>query len=205
MGRIQGREVGTLFPAEGPVRALLLGEAPGPLGADQSGVPFWGDRAGRLVYQALHAVGMAEVPAEAWGTWDGGRFAAAGLRPVLRGVALGNAFPRCPTDNGETFRAPKDRELRDPANLARLGADLASAAGRCPGRLQVIGLGRRSAWVLDQLQGAPSFDRIVLPHPSAQGLLQAAPDRGRGLRLADLQEAWGHRLQALLAPSPAGS
>ena len=204
MGRIQGREVGALFPAKGPVRILLLGEAPGPLGADQSGLPFWGDRAGRLVYRALEAAGMAEVPPGAWEAWDGARFAACGLRPVLRGAALGNAFPRCPTDNGETFRAPKDRELRDPSNLARLGADLALAAGRCPGRLQVIGLGRRAAWVLDQLPGPPPFDLAVLPHPSAQGLLQAAPDKGRGLRLADLQEAWVQRLQELLMalPSP---
>ena len=205
MGRIQGRRVEALFPPEGPVHVLLMGEAPGPLGADQSGLPFWGDRAGQLVYRALESAGMAEVPAAAWEHWDGGRFAASGLRPLLRGAVLGNAFPACPTDDGERFRAPKDRELRDPANLARLGADLAKAAARCPGRLRIIGLGRRAAWVLDQLMDAPPYDLVVLPHPSAQGLLQAAPEKGRGLKLQDLQDAWVENLKILLTRNARGS
>lgn len=205
MGRIQGRRVEALFPEAGPVRVVLMGEAPGPLGADQSGLPFWGDRAGRLVYQALAAVGMAEVPAEAWEPWDGARFAALGLRPRLHGAVLGNAWPSCPTDDGQTFRAPKDRELREPANLARLGADLANAAERCPGTLRIVGLGRRAAWVLDKLVEPPPYDLIVLPHPSAQGLLQAAPDKGRGLRLQDLQDAWMDNLKAILSRHSHGS
>jgi len=205
MGRIQGRRVEALFPSEGPVHVLLMGEAPGPLGADQSGLPFWGDRAGQLVYRALESAGMAEVPAAAWERWDGGRFAATGLRPLLRGAVLGNAFPACPTDDGERFRAPKDRELRDPANLARLSADLVQAAARCPDRLSLIGLGRRAAWVLDQLTDAPPYDLMVLPHPSAQGLLQAAPGKGRGLRLQDLQDAWVESLKILLLRNARGS
>jgi hypothetical protein len=205
MGRIRGRRVEALFPAEGPVHVLLMGAAPGPLGADQSGLPFWGDRAGQLVYRALEGVGMAEVPAAAWEDWDGGRFAATGLRPSLRGAVLGNAFPSCPTDDGERFRAPKDKELRDPINLARLGADLAKAAVRCPGRLPIIGLGRRAAWVLDQLTDAPPYDLVVLPHPSAQGLLQAAPGKGRGLKLHDLQAAWMENLKLILTRYSRGS
>jgi len=205
MGRIQGRRVEALFPAEGPVHVLLMGEAPGPLGGDQSGLPFWGDRAGQLVYRALERAGMAEVPAAAWEDWDGGRFQAMGLRPTLRGAVLGNAFPCCPTDDGQKFRAPKNGELRDPANLARLGADLAQAAARCPGRLRIIGLGRRAAWVLDQLVDAPPYDLVVLPHPSAQGLLQAAPEKGRGLQLLDLQDAWMENLTTILSHNSHGS
>ncbi|HET6329778.1 MAG TPA: uracil-DNA glycosylase family protein [Holophagaceae bacterium] len=205
MGRIQGRRVEALFPVEGPVHVLLMGEAPGPLGADQSGLPFWGDRAGQLVYRALEGAGLAEVPAAAWEGWDGSRFAATGLRPTLRGAVLGNAFPRCPTDDGEKFRAPKDRELRDPANLARLGADLAKAAALCPGHLRIVGLGRRAAWVLDQLPDAPPYKLIVLPHPSAQGLLQAAPGKGRGLKLQDLQDAWVDDLSSILTQDSPGS
>lgn len=205
MGRIQGRRVEALFPEAGPIRVFLMGEAPGPLGADQSGLPFWGDRAGQLVYRALEAAGMAEVPSAAWEHWDGGRFAHTGLRPRLRGAVLGNAFPACPTDDGASFRAPKDRELRDAANLTRLGADLVRAAGRCPGRLKVIGLGRRAAWVLDQLVDPPAFDLVTLPHPSAQGLLQSAPDRGRGMRLRDLQDAWVDNLKTILLRHPPDS
>lgn len=203
MGRIQGTHVPTLLPDTGPVDVFLMGEAPGPLGADQSGIPFWGDRAGRLVYLALAAAGRAEVPAEAWDLWDGARLQAAGLRPRLRGVALGNAFPRCPTADGERFRAPKDGELRDSDNLRRLASDLQAAADRCPGRLRILGLGRRAAWVLARLPEPPPHDLQVLPHPSAQGLLQAAPDRGRGLRLQDLQEAWTADLAGRLRPGAA--
>ena len=204
MGRIQGTEVGARFPAAGPVRVFLMGEAPGPLGADQSGIPFWGDRAGQLVYRALEGAGMADIPRAAWERWDGGALRAAGLEPALRGAALGNAFPRCPTDDGHRFRAPKDAELRAPANLARLGSELGHAARRCKGRLRIIGLGRRAAWVLDKLEAPPPFELIVLPHPSAQGLLQAAPGKGKGLRLEDLQIAWTERLKSLLMESGAG-
>ncbi len=205
MGRIQGRRVEALFPEAGPIQVLLMGEAPGPLGADQSGLPFWGDRAGQLVYRALEGAGMAQVPAAAWEDWSGSRFAALGLRPQLRGAVLGNAFPCCPTDDGETFRAPKDRELRDPGNLARLSADLSKAASRCPGRLRILGMGRRAAWVLGHVMDAPPFDLVVLPHPSAQGLLQAAPGKGRGMQLRELQNEWVEKVLTLLTQHPPGS
>lgn len=205
MGRILGTMVPAHFPEAGPVHAFLMGEAPGPLGADQSVIPFWGDRAGLLVYRALEAAGMATIPAAAWQRWQGGDLKTAGLRPALRGAALGNAFPRCPTDDGDHFRAPKDAELRSEPNLERLGTELRQAAERCPGRLRIIGLGRRAAWILDRIEDAPPYDLVVLPHPSAQGLLQAAPDKGRGLKLRDLQDAWTDRLISILESASDGS
>ena len=93
MSRIQGHPVPALFPASGPVSVMLFGEAPGPRGADQSGIPFWGDGAGITVYRALAATGRAEVPGAAWGDWDGARFKALGLAPRLHGTALSNAYP----------------------------------------------------------------------------------------------------------------
>ena len=198
MPRILGTQVPALFPDSGPIRVFLMGEAPGPRGADQSGIPFWGDRAGLLVYRALEAAGLASVPGAAWETWDGARFRELGLAPTLRGAALGNAFPSCPTKDGHSFRAPTDKELKDARNLARLADELGRAAARCDGALRVIGMGRRAQWILDRLEGLPPLDLQVLPHPSAQGLLQAAPDKGRGLKLAELQAAWEHRLASLL-------
>ena len=177
---------------------MLFGEAPGPRGADQSGVPFWGDRAGVLVYRALEAAGLARVPAEAYRQWDGARFRDQGLRPELRGAALSNAFPVCPSRDLRTFRAPTDAEVRSPANLARLGRELRAAAERCPGPLRVVTLGRRAQWIFQNLQDSPPFQLHGLPHPSAQGLLQAAPGRGKGLKMADLQMEWEARLAALL-------
>jgi hypothetical protein len=179
---------------------MLYGEAPGPRGADQSGIPFWGDRAGILVYRALETAGLARVPPEAYLDWDGARFREQHLVPVLRGAALSNAYPVCPSRDLERFRAPTDKELRGPANLARLRDELDRAGRRCPGALRVIAMGRRAQWILGQLEGAPPFQLHGLPHPSAQGLLQAADDRGRGQKLADLRQAWAGRLAALLEP-----
>lgn len=198
MARIFQTPVAPLFPLEGSVKVMLFGEAPGPLGADKSGVPFWGDRAGRPVYRALEAAGLAQVPNEAYEDWDGARLKEGGLVPVLKGAALSNAFPSCPTRDGQTFKAPTDRELTAPQNLIRIGQELASAAARCPGTLRVIAMGKRAEWLFRRLEGIPDFELCTLPHPSAQGLLQAAPDKGRGLKLADLQVAWEARLRALL-------
>ena len=177
---------------------MLFGEAPGPRGADQSGIPFWGDRAGTCVYRALEAAGLARVPQEAYLDWDGARFRDQGLRPELKEVALSNAFPICPTRDFQTFRAPTDAELLAPANQERLLRELGAAAARCPGPLKVIAMGRRAQWVFGKLAGAPGLSLHTLPHPSAQGLLQAAPGKGKGLKLEDLRRGWEARLASLL-------
>ena len=41
-------------------RLLMVGEAPGYLGADRTGMPFTGDRSGRRVQKLLMALGMSE-------------------------------------------------------------------------------------------------------------------------------------------------
>ena len=192
MTRILQRQVPPFFPSDGPIHAFLIGEAPGPRGADRSGLPFWGDRAGLPLYLALEAAGMARVPPQAYEAWDGQRFRDLGLAPSLSGVALGNALAVCPTSDGEHFRAPSDAELRDPVNQARLRAEIRQAQIRAPGRLTLLALGRRAGWILAQLDHGCAME--VLPHPSAQGLLQAAPNRGKGLRLVDLQSDWQARL-----------
>ncbi len=197
MPRILGTSVPALFPEEGPVRVFLMGEAPGPRGADQSGIPFWGDRAGLLVYRALEAAGLAEVPKAAWAPWDGARFRAEGLRPRLRGAALGNAYPSCPTDDGHAFRAPKDRELKSEPNLTRLRRELGEACSRSGGSLRIVTFGKRALVLRDPLHDLP-LEWHALPHPSAQGLLQAAPGKGRGMKLSDLQAAWEAELGRLL-------
>ena len=198
MARILQTQVAPLFPPSGPVRVMLFGEAPGPRGADQSGLPFWGDRAGTCVYRALEAAGLAQVPPEAYGDWDGARFRELGLAPLLSGAALSNAWPSCPTRDGQAFRAPTDAELLSKGNLARLIGELGTAAARCRGPLKVIAMGKRAQWVFGRLEGAPAFELHTLPHPSAQGLLQAAPGKGKGLKLEDLRRAWEIRLASLL-------
>ena len=201
MPRIQGRPVPALFPDSGPASVMLFGEAPGPRGADQSGIPFWGDGAGITVYRALVATGRAEVPEVAWEDWDGARFKALGLVPHLHGTALSNAYPACPTKDGEHFHAPSNRDLLAPTNLARLSAELAQAARGLTGPLRVIAFGKRAQWVLSRLSDGPACDLHALPHPSAQGLLQGAPNRGKGMKLEDLRREWQARLSGLLSLS----
>ncbi len=198
MPRIHGHPVPALFPDSGPVSVMLFGEAPGPRGADQSGIPFWGDGAGITVFRALVATDRAEVPTAAWEDWDGARFRTLGLLPRLHGTALSNAYPACPTKDGDHFHAPSNQDLLTPANLERLRVELTRAAAGRTSPLRVIAFGKRAEWVFSRLQGAPVFDLLALPHPSAQGLLQGAPNRGKGLRLEDLRAGWQENLQALL-------
>ena len=206
--RIASRDVPPLIPVDGAIRALIMGEAPGPRGADQSGVPFLGDRAGRLVYRALRGAECVTWPDfETTLSWDGQQFLAAAVHPAIHGVMLTNAFPRCPTSDGHRFRAPTRAELESSLNRRRLATELELAASR--GCRVAIGLGKVAAGVLDQA-GRPVMagtEFIALPHPSAQGLLQAAPQRGKGLSLSSLEEAWIDRLVAILdrarsTPSP---
>lgn len=194
---IRGNPVPAFFPEAGPVHSLIFGEAPGPRGADRSGIPFWGDGAGLPLYRALVRAGCAHVPEAAWRPWDGARFVAAGMRPVLTGVALSNAFPCCPTNDGRKFRAPTRSELFAPGNLGRLQEELSQA--RLRGATQVLTLGRCARETLAPLTEKAALRLIALPHPSAQGLLSDAPDRGKGARLADLQAAWEERLAGTLS------
>lgn len=192
--RIRGYPVPFLVPPDGPVHVLLLGEAPGPRGADKSGFPFFGDRAGLHLYSALERIGAVVLPSELKHlTWDGACFARAGLRPVVRGVALGNAFDHCPTDDGVHFRAPSKSEMESPANVQRLVSSLMQLIER--GLTGVVTLGKVAQRAMGLcLTALPSGCRvpghIPLPHPSAQGLLSMAPNRGKGARLADLEARW---------------
>jgi uracil-DNA glycosylase len=192
--------VAPCFPADGPVRVLLVGEAPGPRGADKSGVPFWGDRAGAPLYRALAAAGACVMPAGvATLPWDGAVFAAHGLVPALHGVAVGNAYDRCPSDDGQRFRAPSRAELESVANRARLALDIDRACAR--GLREVIAMGRVAARLVERVLSDeparwPGVSWHLVPHPSAQGLLSAAPERGRGARLAELAAAWEAELAA---------
>jgi DNA polymerase len=61
---------------------MLVGEAPGYLGADRTGVPFTGDRSGRRVQRLLIALGLSE------------EIDPAVEQPRLRGVYLTNVV-RC--------------------------------------------------------------------------------------------------------------
>jgi hypothetical protein len=197
--RIVGGLVPAIFPPSGTVSTLLIGEAPGPSGADKSGVPFWGDEAGKLLYRTLESLGLARFPASVWESWDGAALNTLSQKPRLRRVAITNAFARCPTDDGTSFRSPSDAELSSADNRARLNRDLAKAVARRSGsNLRVVTLGERARTAVQLLAPLESVEVHHLPHPSSQGILQAHPNHGRGLKIETLKEEWAAQLKSLL-------
>lgn len=73
-------------------RLLIVGLAPGRHGANASGRPFTGDHAGIILYQTLHALGLASRP-ESTAADDGLR---------LHGCRITNAVKCLPPENRPT-------------------------------------------------------------------------------------------------------
>ena len=199
-GRILGTRVPAFFPAKGPVSALIYGEAPGPNGADKSRIPFFGDRAGKPLYEALEDDGRCrftkpidDVP------WDGSALRDAAIRPVVDDVALSNAYAICPTDDGEHFRAPSKAELTSAENVRRVRSEIAKARKR--GLTTVIVLGRHADWLLGTHLGLRDDDSIryhQITHPSPLGLMGMAKRAGKGVRVSAMKEQWKKEFRRML-------
>ena len=171
---------------------LIYGEAPGPNGADKSGIPFFGDRAGRPIYEVLEEEGRCRFtkPIDVV-RWDGAALTAAGSRPVLTDVALSNAYPVCPTDDGQKFRAPTKAEMSSAANVRRVRAELVKARKR--GLRHVVVLGRVADWLLGThlgLRDDPGITYHQITHPSPLGLMGMAKRAGKGVRVSAMKEQW---------------
>ena len=191
-GRILGTRVPAKFPAKGPVSVLIFGEAPGPNGADKSAIPFFGDRAGRPVYEVLEEEGRCRFTKPIDDVrWDGTALRSAGIRPLLSDAALSNAYPVCPTDDGHKFRAPTKAEMASPANVRRVRAELAKARKR--GLRSVVVLGRVADWLLGThlgLRDDPEIAYHQITHPSPLGLMGMAKRAGKGIRVSAMKDQW---------------
>jgi len=203
-GRILGTRVPAFFPPKGPVSALIYGEAPGPNGADKSGIPFFGDRAGKPLYEALELEGRCRFTRPIDDVkWDGAALRGAGVRPIIEDVALSNAYPVCPTDDGERFRAPSKAELSSDANLKRVRAELAKARRR--GLHTVIVLGRHADWLLGThlgLRDDPDVAYHQITHPSPLGLMGMAKRAGKGVRVSAMKAKWQAEFRRMLQSGP---
>jgi hypothetical protein len=203
-GRILGTRVPPLFPASGPVSALIFGEAPGPNGADKSRIPFFGDRAGRPLYEALEEEERCRFTGSLDGVkWDGAALLEAGVRPVVTDVALSNAYPVCPTDDGQHFRAPSKTDMSSPENVRRVRAEIAKARRR--GLHSVIVLGRTADWLLGTHLGLRDDADIAyhqITHPSPLGLMGMATRAGKGTRVSAMKDEWKRQLKDMLRNRP---
>lgn len=203
-GRILGTRVPAFFPAKGPVSALIYGEAPGPNGADKSKIPFFGDRAGRPLYEALEEEGRCRFnrPLDDV-AWDGAALREAGIRPIVSDVALSNACPVCPTDDGDHFRAPSKAEMSSTENVRRVRAELAKARRR--GLHTIIVLGRTADWLLGThlgLKDDPSIAYHQITHPSPLGLMGMAKRAGKGVRVSAMKEQWKKDFRRMVRSTP---
>lgn len=206
--RILGTRVPAHFPPDGSVSVMIFGEAPGPRGADKSRIPFFGDRAGLPVYEALVAAGRCVLPAPVGELeWDGAALRRERITPMMVDTALSNAYPVCPTDDGETFRAPTRAELTSATNVRRLKRELAEARER--GLSTIVVLGKAADWMLGThlgLRAGTDVGYHDIIHPSPLGLLNLKRREGRpDMRMADLQQLWMDKFRLLLPAVAAGA
>ena len=203
-GRILGTRVPALFPTSDSVSVMIFGEAPGPNGADKSGIPFFGDRAGKPAYDALVEEERCRYAKPIEGVrWDGAALKAAGVRPILEDTALSNAYPVCPTDDGQHFRAPTKAELSSPANVRRIRSELAKARRR--GLRTVVVLGRVADWLLGTHLGLRDDPGIVyhqITHPSPLGLMWLARRAGKGVRVSAVKAQWMRDFKRMIRDRP---
>jgi uracil-DNA glycosylase family 4 len=101
-------------------RLLIVGLAPGMHGANRTGRPFTGDYAGILLYESLHAAGLATAPVSV------DRFD--GLQ--LKGARISNAVKCLPPDNKPL-----------PAEIRTCNRYLAAELGELPSVKSILALG----------------------------------------------------------------
>lgn len=186
--------LGTFVPAILPEKTnvIIFGEAPGPRGADKTGIPFFGDVCGKLLYQTLFETGNLRISFKKfkhhqvyneaveglteeflpqyiealWRDWNYPRLQSHlnYLKFEFR-VALSNVYPICPSDDGKSFRAPKWREIGLAANRSRIAAEI----DQLDRPNKIIALGRVAQSALIDLGYGPTY---VL-HPSPQALARS--------------------------------
>lgn len=143
-----------MFLAGPKVELLLVGEAPGPRGADRTGFPFWGDDSGLDLYGLIASLGLMEAPFVGWKR----RSDLSGTQPPAGRYGLTNACSRMPLGEGDaTFAAPPEATLREES--IRLAADLERARPRA-----VLACGKAAAFGL-----ARAAEKLGSTPPAALG------------------------------------
>lgn len=100
------RVVHAFSSCEDPL-VLLVGEAPGPRGANRTGYPFWGDDAGIKLYGLIGELGLLDEP---FSPWIPGA-ALVGESPPAGRYAITNACTQMPVGDDGKFCAPTASRL----------------------------------------------------------------------------------------------
>lgn len=209
------RQVDVLI-SEGMTRTLIVGEAPGPLGADKTGVPFWGDKAGKLLWKTLWEMGETIIPADLAEPTESGiplwldqwsklaKFYEQAEKegqplgfPRLKTISLMNAYPLCPTKDGIRLSNPTKAMLTSPDNRLWFMEQVEPLL-HANVSLRIITLGNAAKTMCEGFNLA--FE--PLPHPSFHSLLNMAPRRGAGAKLKPLQDEWCKTFRETLENSP---
>lgn len=90
---------------------FIIGEAPGRLGADVTGVPFTKDRSGVFLQKMLCKIGLNESDPE-------------NIRPKLNGVYITNIVKCNPQSENGTNRSPKNEEISNCMNYLQNELDI---------------------------------------------------------------------------------
>lgn len=118
---------------------LLIGEAPGPQGADRTGYPFWGDDAGLPLYGLVGCLGLFDEP---FTPWQRGADLS-GTTPPAGQYAITNACAQMPVGSDGRFRAPP--KLRLDVEAPRLLEEIKTIRPKL-----VLACGKAAAYTLAQ-------------------------------------------------------
>lgn len=157
------------------VRLFLVGEAPGPRGANRTGFPFWGDDSGLDLYGLVEELGLLEAPLPRWKRGAD----LSGSQPPAGRYAITNACPQMPLAPEGGFCAPEPERLQQEA--ARLAEELKQLHPRA-----VLACGKAAAYTLAQASRALGVEP---PEPLAGSFASIKLTAAMEL-LADARHPW---------------
>jgi uracil-DNA glycosylase len=144
------------FSSCGNPSVLLVGEAPGPRGANRTGYPFWGDDAGIEVYGLIGELGLLD---ELFSPWIPGA-SPVGESPPAGRYAITNACTQMPVGDDGRFCAPTASRLDGEAQ--RLLEEIRALKPRA-----ILTCGKSSAYTLAK---AAILEGSTPPAPLARSL-----------------------------------
>lgn len=95
------------YPRSPKPALLVIGEAPGPRGANRTGYPFWGDDCGLQLYRLVGELGLLDEPFTPWQLG----IDLSGTQPPSGCYAITNACPQMPVRDSGRFCAPAPSRL----------------------------------------------------------------------------------------------